>query len=99
MQVLIRSASLYVLLNRLNGDKGTLFLPKAGHAFLIVAALQWFSLQGKDVSCLGTTESHLKRNALLLQLNCYQTRFKSISRKQPITLHIVAEADGLITGS
>ena len=44
MQVLIQSASLYVLLNRLNGDSGALFLPKAGHAFLIVAALQCFLL-------------------------------------------------------
>ena len=26
------------------------------------------SYQGKDVSCLGTAESHLKHNALLLQL-------------------------------
>ena len=39
MQVLIRSASLCVLLNWLNGDNGT-FLPKAGHAFLIVATLK-----------------------------------------------------------
>ena len=45
MQVLIQSASLYyVLLNQLNGDNGALFLPKAGHAFSIVAALQCFSL-------------------------------------------------------
>ena len=29
MQVLIRSAPLYVLLNQLNGDNGALFLPKA----------------------------------------------------------------------
>ena len=29
MQVLIISASLYVLLNQLNGDKGALFLPEA----------------------------------------------------------------------
>ena len=44
MQVLIRSASLYVLLNQLNGDNGALSLPKAGRVFLIVAALQCFSL-------------------------------------------------------
>ena len=43
MQVLIQSASLYVLLNWLNADNGALFLPKAGHAFLIVIALQCFS--------------------------------------------------------
>ena len=43
MQVLIRLASLYVLLNRLNGDNGALFLAKARHAFLIVTALQCFS--------------------------------------------------------
>ena len=88
MQVLIRSASFYVLLNQLNGDNGALFLPKAGRAFLIVAALQCFSLtssttayQDKDVSCLGTAESHPVRNTLLLQLSCYQPRFKSISQK------------------
>ena len=57
------------------------------------------SYQGKDVSCLGTAESYLERNALLLQLSCYQTKFKSISRKSPITSRIVVEADGLITGS
>ena len=76
MQVLIRSASLYVLLNWLNGDNRTLFLPKATDVpFLIVAALQCFSLtssttayQGKDVSCLGTAENHLEHNKLLLQL-------------------------------
>ena len=44
MQVLIQSASLCVLLNQLNGDNGALFLPKAGCAFLIVAALQCFRL-------------------------------------------------------
>ena len=42
MEVLIRSASLYVLLNQLNGDDGALFLPKARRAFLIVAAPQCF---------------------------------------------------------
>ena len=89
MQVLIQSASLLCFINRLNGDNGALFLPKAADVpYLIVAALQCFlltssttSYQGKDVSCLGTAESHLKHNELLLQLNCYQTRFKSISRK------------------
>ena len=104
MQVLIQSASLYVLLNQLNGDNGALFLPKAGCA-LIVAALQCFSLtssttyQGKDVSCLGTAESHLVRNVLLIQLSCYQARFKPISQKYPIKFDIVVKADGLITGS
>ena len=44
MQVLIRSASLYVLLNQINRDNGALFLLKAGRAFLIVATLQCFSL-------------------------------------------------------
>ena len=39
MQVLIRSALLYVLLNQFNGDNGALFLPIAGRAFLIVAVL------------------------------------------------------------
>ena len=43
MQVLMRPASLYVLLNQLNGDNGALFLPKAGRAFLTVTALQCFS--------------------------------------------------------
>ena len=51
------------------------------------------------MSCLGITERHLVRNALLLQLSCYQPMFKSISQKQPITKFIVAEADGLVTGS
>ena len=79
------------LLNRLNGDNGALFLPKAGRAFLIGRHSTMFfgyqshnsqkSYQGKDVNCLCTAESHLKRNTLLLQLSCYQTRFKSISRK------------------
>ena len=57
------------------------------------------SYQGKDVSCWGSAESHLERNALLLQLHCYRTSFKSISWKQPITLCKVAEADDLITWS
>ena len=39
-----RSASLNVLLNQLNRDKGALLLPKGGHAFSIVAALQYFLL-------------------------------------------------------
>ena len=55
MQVLIRSASLYVLLNQLNGDNGALFLPKAGRAFLIVAALQCFSLTSST-----TVKNHTK---------------------------------------
>ena len=49
MQVLIQSASLHALLNRLNRDNGALFLPKAGHAFLIVAALQWFLLTSSAI--------------------------------------------------
>ena len=55
MQVLIRSASLYVLLNQLNGDNGALFLPKAGRTFLIVAALQCFSLTSST-----TVKNHTK---------------------------------------
>ena len=74
-----------------------------GHRSAMFFAYQFHnsqkSYQGKDVSCLGTTESHLECNALLLQLSCYQTRFKSISWKSPIASRIVAEADGLITGS
>ena len=37
------------------------------------------SYQGKNMSCLGTVESHLEHNALLMQLSCYSTKFKSIS--------------------
>ena len=55
MQVLICSASLYVLLNQLNGDNGALFFPKAGHTFLIVAALQCFSLTSST-----TVKNHTK---------------------------------------
>ena len=45
----------YVLLNWLNRDNVALFLPKAGHAFLIVAALQWFSLTSST-----TIKNHTK---------------------------------------
>ena len=55
MQVLIRSTLLCVLLNQLKGDNGALFLPKAGHAFLIVAALQCFSLTSS-----ATVKNHTK---------------------------------------
>ena len=55
MQVLIQSASLYVLFNRLNRDNGALFLPKARRAFLIVATLQWFSLTSST-----TVKNHTK---------------------------------------
>ena len=67
MQVWISSASLCVLLNQLNGDEGALFLPEAGHAFLIVAILQCLCLPvlqqpkiipSQNVSCLSTTENH-----------------------------------------
>ena len=53
----------------------------------------------QNVSCLSSAKSHLEDNTLLLQLSCYAKRFKSISWKLPITLCIVAEADGLFTGS
>ena len=108
MQVLIWSASLYVLLNQLNGDNGALFLPKARRPFQMSPLTMLFayqfhnsqkSYQGNDVSCLGITESHLVHNALLLQLSCYQPTFKSISQKQPITSLIVAEVDSLVTRS
>ena len=50
MEVLIQSASLYILLNQLNGDNGALFLPKAADVpFLIVAALQCFSLTSSTI--------------------------------------------------
>ena len=56
MQVLIRSASLLFLLNRLNGDNGALFLPKAADVpFLIVAALQYFSITSST-----TVKNHTK---------------------------------------
>ena len=57
MQVLIRSASLYVLLNQLNGDNGASFLPKARRdvPFLIVTALQCFSLTSST-----TVKNHTK---------------------------------------
>ena len=56
MQVLIQSASLYVLLNQLSGDNGALFLPKAADVpFLIVAALQCFSLTSST-----TVKNHTK---------------------------------------
>ena len=55
MEVLIRSSSLYVLLNHLNRDNGALFLPKARRAFLIVAALQCFSLTSST-----TVKDHTK---------------------------------------
>ena len=55
MEVLIRSDSLYVLLNQLNGDNEAVFLPKAGRAFLIVAALQRFSLTSTT-----TVKNHTK---------------------------------------
>ena len=38
------SASLYVILNQSDGDKGALLLPETGHAFIIVAALLRFKL-------------------------------------------------------
>ena len=40
MQVLVISASLYVLVNQLNEDKGALFLPEARRAFLIAITMQ-----------------------------------------------------------
>ena len=108
---LVISASLHVLLNRLDGDKGALLcdLPEAERAFSIVAALVRFHLffayrfhnsqnlsyQGKKVSCLGTVESHLESHPSLML-----KRAKSVFRK--ITNHItyiLAEAAGLITGS
>ena len=53
MQVLTRSA---LLLCRLNGDNGALFLPKATDMpFLIVAALQCFSL-----TSFTTVKNHTK---------------------------------------
>ena len=52
MQVLIRSASLYV---QLNGDNGALFLPKAGRAFLIITTLQCFLLTSST-----TVKNHTK---------------------------------------
>ena len=55
MQVLLQSASLYVLLNQLNRDNGALFLPKAGRDFLIVAALQCFLLTSST-----TVKNHTK---------------------------------------
>ena len=57
MQVLIQSASLYVLLNQLNGDNGALFLPKAVDVpFLTVATLQCFHLATSST----TVKSHTK---------------------------------------
>ena len=55
MQVLIQSASLYVLLNQFNSDNGALFLPKAGRAFLIVTILQCFLLTSST-----TVKNHTK---------------------------------------
>ena len=56
MQVLIRSASLYVLLNQLNRDNGALFLPKAAEVpFLILAALPCFLLTSST-----TVKNHTK---------------------------------------
>ena len=46
---------MYALLNQLNGDSGGLFLPKAGRAFLIVTALQCFSLTSST-----TVKNHTK---------------------------------------
>ena len=42
-------------INQLNGDNGALFLPKARRAFLIVAALQCFSLTSST-----TVKNHTK---------------------------------------
>ena len=55
MQVLLRSASVYVLLNRLYEDNGALSLLKAGRAFLIVTALKCFSLTSST-----TVKNHTK---------------------------------------
>ena len=82
-------------------DKGTLFLPEAGHTFIVVVLCIAFCLpvhnspksyhniyykllvmpRQKYELYLSTAESHLKRNALLLQLSFYEKRFKSISQK------------------
>ena len=40
----ISLALLYVLLNQFNEDKGTLFLPEAGHTFIVVVLCIAFSL-------------------------------------------------------
>ena len=61
-------------------------MPKAGHAFLFVAALHCFQLEnGTFSTCFVTVKNHTKanklvvwvpssieRNALLLQLSCYE---------------------------
>ena len=98
------SFNIYVI-KLVNRDKGTLLLPEAGHAYLIVAALHWFSLTsqrsycGRNVSCLRTTESHLEHNAsLLLQLHkLLQENVSSFSQKICITYSCASH--GLITRS
>ena len=92
-QVLIWSVSFYVSLYQFNRYKGALFLPEAGHAFLLVASdhsLLFFTYQFHNnqkpylgnmiMSCLGTIESHLMY--ITFPLSCYKKlKFKSISWK------------------
>ena len=77
VHILLLSASLYVLLNWFNVDTaGASFLPGAGHAFLIVAALHCFHLLvprqlkiiPRQICELLGSESHIEHSALLLQL-------------------------------
>ena len=95
MQVLIRSALIYVLLNWLTETKAHCSCLKPDKLILIVAALHWFLLTSqrsycdRNVSCLRTTESHLEHNASpLLQLRkLLQEKVSSFSKKS--VSHIV----------
>ena len=105
MQVLIPSALICVLLNWLTETKANCSCLKPAMLILIVAALNSFSLTsqrsycGRNVSCLGTTESHLEHNAsLLLQLHkLLQEKVSSFSQKICITYSCARH--GLITRS
>ena len=84
---LIRSA-MYIMF--LMGTKALCSCPKPDIPLylllLCTVFAYWFhnsqkSYPGKSMSCLGTTESHLKYNTLLLQLSFYKKRFKPISQQ------------------
>ena len=89
-QILMRLALLHVLLNQCNRDKGALFLPKPGQAFINCCCSTLFCLlvpqqskiiPRKKVSYLDTTEGRLKLNMLLQQLSYNKKWFKSSSWK------------------
>ena len=66
MQVLIRLASLYILLNQFTETKRLSSCLKLNLLFNFTTVLHFQLFFAYCVSCLDTTESHLECNALLL---------------------------------